>query len=93
MLVLEVKKMKKLIETYWATPLITTLVVIAAFISVELQLFPLPYYIGLIIPYSIIANILVIGYQAFFRREMVVKTVLSSIVPFCLGILWYIQSA
>ena len=85
--------MKKLIETYWATPLITTLVVIAAFISVFLQLFPLPYYIGLIIPYSILANILVIGYQAFFRREMVVKTVLSSLVPFCLGILWYIQSA
>lgn len=82
--------MKKLIETYWATPLITTLVVIANFISMELRLFPLPSYIGVLIPYSLIANIVVIGYQAFFRRDMVVKTVLSSLVPFCLGILWYL---
>ena len=82
--------MKKLIETYWATPLITTHVIMANFISMELRLFPLPLYLGVLIPYSLLANLVVIGYQAFFRRDMVVKTVLSSLVPFCLGILWYI---
>ncbi len=85
--------MKMVFETYWAVPSVALVFVLTTFASVFLQLFPAPYYLGMILPYVLTANILVIIYQAKFSRKVIVKTILSSIVPLGLGYLWFIQTA
>lgn len=84
---------KKFANTYWIPPITTAIVGGAAFISVFLQLFPAPYYLGLTLPYVVAANIVIIVYQIAFIRQMALKTALSSILPVGLAYLWFVQTA
>jgi hypothetical protein len=84
---------KCIYKTSWVAPLVSTTIVVAAFVSTIMGLFPLPYYFSSILPFVLFANILIIGYQAFFKKAEFIKTSLISIVPFGLSYLWFIQTA
>jgi hypothetical protein len=75
-----------------AIPLIALIYVMLSFASVFLQLQPMPYYLGIALPYILLINVLFIVYLIFFNRKIIFKTMLCSIVPFGLGYLWFIQT-
>ena len=82
------------IESSWLAPLITAVIAIAAFTSVEMQLFPAPYYIGKVIPVAFAGNIVVLIYQLLKKRlTLVIKTILFSLLPGVLCFLWFMQTA
>ncbi|WP_045860075.1 hypothetical protein [Teredinibacter purpureus] len=85
--------MTKLFSSYWAIPLLTAVLVVFAFISVYLQLFPVPYYLGLALPYMLLVNVITLFYQAVFHREIILKSIFISIASLGLGFLWFIQTA
>jgi hypothetical protein len=85
--------MTKLFCSYWAIPLFTAALVVLAFVSVYLQLFPVPYYLGLALPYMLLVNVITLIYQAVFHRKIVLKSILSSVASLGLGYLWFIQTA
>ena len=86
--------MKIYIESSWLAPLITAAIAIAAFVSVEMRLFPAPYYIGKAIPFAFGGNVIVLIYQLSMKRfRVAMKTSLFSILPGLICLLWFVQTA
>jgi hypothetical protein len=85
--------MSKAIEKFWLLPLALAIVVIIAFASVVVGLFPMPYYFGLVIPYLAVGNLGLIAYVAARQRKQLLKVSLASIISLGLAYLWVIQTA
>lgn len=83
----------KLAYTPWAAPLATTAVAVAAFITVSIQLFPLPHYLGLTLPVAVAVNVAIVLFQAACLRQVVLKTITYSFLPLVLAGLWFTQTA
>jgi hypothetical protein len=82
-----------MIERIWLLPLVLAIAVILSFAAVLMQLFPLPYYFGLVIPYLAVGNIGLIAYIAVRKRKQLIKVILISIISLGLAYLWVIQTA
>ena len=81
------------LESTWIMPLFAAVFIVAMFVSVFAQLFPAPYYLGLVMPYVLCANVLVLLFQLIRKRDKFLLTTLFSLPAFGLGYLWSIQTA
>lgn len=84
--------MKIIFSTCWLAPLLSTIVIVAAFVSVSMALYPLPYYLSKAIPYALLLTVLVVIYQLFTNPKIALKTLALGLVPFALSYLWFIQT-
>ena len=85
--------MRKIIDKIWLFPLVLGLVVILAFATVVMGLFPMPYYFGLVIPYLVVCNLVLIAYVAARHKKPLLKFSVVSLFSLGLAYLWAIQSA
>ena len=86
--------MKRYLESCWIAPVLTGGCAVAAFMSVHLQLFPVPLYLGMTIPVVLTCNLAVLVVQLARRQWMVfVKTAALTCVSAAVCLLWFIQTA
>ncbi len=86
-------EMSRTIEKIWLFPLILALAVILSFAAVLVGLFPMPYYLGLVIPYLVVGNLGLIAYVGAKHRKQLLKVSLVSIISLGLAYLWVTQTA
>ncbi len=85
--------MSKISDKLWLFPFVLSLVVILSFAAVLASLFPLPYFLGLAIPYLAVGNLGLIAYVSVKHRQQLLKVSLVSVVSLGLAYLWVIQTA
>lgn len=85
--------MIKIFDKLWLLPLGLAIVVVFAYAMVSMGLFPLPYYLAMLIPYFMLANLGLIIYIAFWQRNQLLKVLLVSHISLGLAYIWTIQSA
>ena len=86
--------MKRYFESWWIAPVLTAACAIAAFASVELRLFPAPYYLGMALPVVLTGNLVVLVRQLVGRQWKVpAKTTALTCVAAAFCFFWFIQTA
>lgn len=85
--------MRRTIEKLWLLPLVPAVVVVLTFASVMASMFPLPYYLGLTIPYLVVLNVALVIFIAVRYKNQFLKACAVSILSMGLAYLWLIQTA